>query len=292
MKPIFLLILTNLGVMAVLSVILEVFGLNQVLAQNGMGSVGFLLFACIYGFAGSFISLMLSKSMVKKQMRVQVIEQPRNQTERWLFDTVKKQAQQANVAMPEVGIFDNPAPNAFATGANKNKALVAVSTGLLQVMDKNEVEAVLGHEMAHVSNGDMVTSALIQGTINAFVIVFARIISTLLTRGSNNRGGGASYFMVYMLMQTVLGVLGSIVVMWHSRQREFKADEGGAFHAGKHNMIAALKKLQLMQQQGATGALSKDFQAFGIVPMAGLFATHPPLEKRIAHLQSLDKTIR
>ncbi len=290
MKPIVLMTVTNLGVMAVLTVILRFFGLDQILAENGINGNSFLIFACLYGFAGSFISLILSKSMAKRQMGVHLIEQPQNATEQWLIDTVAQQAERVGIARPEVGIFKNPAPNAFATGANKNAALVAVSTGLLELMSKNEVEAVLGHEMTHVTNGDMVTSALIQGVVNAFVLVFARAISVLLTRG-NNRNSRGNFFLIYMVMQIVLGALGSMVVMWHSRQREFKADEGGAFHAGRQNMIAALKKLQWMQQQGVQGALAKNFQAFGIVPIAGLFATHPPLEKRIAALHSLNKTI-
>lgn len=286
MKAAVLLVATNLGVMAVLAVVLELLGVNRAMAEQGVGSVGFLAFACIYGFAGSFISLMLSKGMAKRHMRVMVIEQPSNDTERWLVETVRRQAQQAGVGMPEVGIFNHPAPNAFATGANKNSALVAVSTGLLQHMSADEVEAVLGHEMAHVSNGDMVTSALIQGTINSFVIVFARIVATLLSRGGDGRSSSAGYFATYMIMQMVLGFLGSLVVLWHSRHREFKADEGGATLAGKHKMIAALRALQSVQEQGAQGALAKDFKAFGIVPMNGLFATHPPLEKRIAALEA------
>lgn len=287
MKPIALLILTNAGVMAVLAIIMRLFGLDQAIAQSGSSPLSFLAIACIYGFAGSFISLLMSKNLAKRQMRVQVIEQPRNATEKWLYDTVRRQAERAGVAMPEVGIFDHPAPNAFATGANKNAALVAVSTGLLNHMSKDEVEAVLGHEMAHVYNGDMVTSTLIQGTMNTFVFVFANIISGLLAgRDRDGRSNQSSQFMIYMLLQTVLGLLASLVVFWHSRHREFKADQGGATLAGKQSMINALAALQRVQQQGAHGALHKDFQAFGIVPFAGLFATHPPLEKRIAALQA------
>lgn len=287
MKPIVLLILTNAGVMAVLAIIMRLFGLDQMIAQSGDSPLSFLVIACVYGFAGSFISLFMSKSLAKRQMGVQVIEQPRNATEKWLYDTVRRQAERAGVAMPEVGIFDHPAPNAFATGANKNSALVAVSTGLLNHMSKDEVEAVLGHEMAHVYNGDMVTSTLIQGTMNTFVFVFANIISGLLAgRDRDGRSNQSSQFMIYMLLQTVLGLLASLVVFWHSRHREFKADQGGATLAGKQSMINALAALQRVQQQGAHGALHKDFQAFGIVPFAGLFATHPPLEKRIAALQA------
>ncbi|MDO5090476.1 MAG: protease HtpX [Cardiobacteriaceae bacterium] len=289
MKPIALLVLTNAGVMAVLAIIMRLFGLDQIIVQSGSSPLAFLAIACVYGFAGSFISLFMSKNLAKRQMRVQVIEQPRNATEQWLYDTVRRQAERAGVAMPEVGIFNHPAPNAFATGANKNAALVAVSTGLLNHMSKNEVEAVLGHEMAHVYNGDMVTSTLIQGTMNTFVFVFANIISSLLAGRSRDRDGCShqqSQFMIYMLLQTVLGVLASLVVFWHSRHREYKADQGGATLAGKQSMIGALQALQRVQQQGAHGALAKDFQAFGIVPFAGLFATHPPLAKRIAALQA------
>lgn len=286
MKPIALLILTNAGVMAVLAILMRLFGLDQIITQSGSSPIAFLAIACVYGFAGSFISLLMSKSLAKRQMGVQIIEQPRNATEQWLYDTVRSQAERAGVKMPEVGIFNHPAPNAFATGANKNAALVAVSTGLLQHMSKDEVEAVLGHEMAHVYNGDMVTSTLIQGTMNTFVFVFANILSGILSRDRDGRTNQQSQFMIYMLLQTVLGVLASLVVFWHSRHREFKADQGGATLAGKQSMINALAALQRVQQQGAHGALHKDFQAFGIVPFAGLFATHPPLAKRIAALQA------
>ena len=287
MKPIALLIATNAGVMAVLAILMRLFGLDQMLYQSGMNPLAFLAIACVYGFAGSFISLFMSKSLAKRQMRVHIITTPQNDTERWLYNTVQSQAQRAGITMPEVGYFNHPAPNAFATGANKNSALVAVSTGLLQHMSKDEVEAVLGHEMAHVYNGDMVTSTLIQGTINTFVFVFANLISGLIAgRNRDSRGSQQSQFMIYMLLQTVLGFLGSLVVFWHSRHREFAADRGGAQLAGKNAMIGALQALQRAQQQGARGALNKDFQAFGIVPMAGLFATHPPLAKRIAALQS------
>lgn len=288
MKAVFLLVLTNLGVMIVLSVVLHIFGIDQALQQQGgVAPGGLILMACIYGFIGSFISLMLSKSMAKRQMGVQVITEPRNETEQWLVNTVSQLAQKAGVGMPEVGIFDNPAPNAFATGASKNASLIAVSTGLLQSMDREEVSAVLGHEMTHVSNGDMVTSALVQGTINSFVIVFAQIISSLVARDRDGRRDNGLYFMVYMILQVVLGFLGSMVVMWHSRHREFAADRGGAALAGKRNMINALRALQTAQEHGAHGALAKDFQAFGIVAVNGLFASHPPLEVRIAALEKM-----
>lgn len=288
MKATFFLVLTNFAVMIVLGFFMHLIGLDQALAQEGIASTGFLLMACIYGFFGSFISLMMSKGLAKRQMRVQVIEQPRNETERWLLTTVRRQAEKVGVGMPEVGIFDHSAPNAFATGANKNAALVAVSTGLLHRMNPEEVEAVLGHEMSHVSNGDMVTSALIQGTINSFVIVFARIIASLLTRNRNGRGSFGAYFAVYMVMQVVLGFLGSMVVMWHSRHREFAADRGGAELAGRQKMIAALKRLQIPREHSSESAMAKDFRAFGIVAMNGLFASHPPLTQRIAALEALN----
>lgn len=287
MKAIVLLVATNLAVMAVLSFILEIFGLNQALQQSGTNMQSLLIYACIYGFAGSFISLFMSKGLAKRQMGVQLIDpNTQNQTERWLYDTVRHQAEKSGVGMPEVGIFNHPAPNAFATGHNKNAALVAVSTGLLQHMTAEEIEAVLGHEMAHVSNGDMVTSSLIQGTINAFVIVFATLISNLL-RGNRRNSSALAFNSTYMLLQMVLGFLGSMIVMWHSRHREFAADRGGAELSSKRKMIAALRRLQQAQQAGAQGALAKDFRAFGIVPMNGLFATHPPLAKRIEALEQL-----
>ncbi len=287
MKATFLLILTNFGVMIVLSVFMHLLGLDRILANEGIGNVAFLLTACLYGFFGSFVALMMSKGLAKRQMRVQVIEQPRNETERWLLATVRRQAEKAGVRMPEVGIFDHPVANAFATGANKNAALVAVSSGLLQGMNREAVEAVLGHEMSHVCNGDMVTSALIQGTINSFVIVFARIIASLLSRNRNGRGSFGAYFAVYMVLQVVLGFLGSMIVMWHSRHREFAADRGGAELAGRQKMIDALKRLQTIHQQGGEGALAQDLRAFGIVAVSGLFASHPPLAKRIAALEGL-----
>lgn len=287
MKAVALLIATNLGVMAILAIVLELLGVNRALQDSGMNAQSLLIYACLYGFAGSFISLLMSKGLAKRQMGVQLINpQSNHQTERWLYDTVRRQAEKSGIAMPEVGIFNHPAPNAFATGHNKNAALVAVSTGLLQHMSADEVEAVLGHEIAHVKNGDMVSSALIQGTINAFVIVFASLISSLLSRG-NRRQSGMAFNGVYMLLQMVLGFLGSMIVMWHSRHREFAADRGGAALSSKQKMIAALRRLQQAQQAGAQGALAKDFKTFGIVPMHGLFSTHPPLAKRIAALEQL-----
>lgn len=288
MKAITLMVLTNLGVMTVLGFLFKVLGLSYLLSEHGVSTIGFLAFACFYGFAGSFISLFLSKSMAIRQMGVHLITDPQNNTEQWLVETVARQAKTLGIAMPEVGIFDNPCPNAFATGHSKNAALVAVSTGLLQHMSADEVEAVLGHEMAHVSNGDMLASTLIQGVINAFVMIFARLIAIAVApRDERGNQSPATVYAIYMLLQTVFGFFGMIVIMWHSRHREFKADLGGAQLAGKEKMIAALEKLLWVQNQGAKGALPSDFKAFGIVPMAGIFATHPPLEKRIEALHAL-----
>lgn len=287
MKATFLLISTNLAIMAVLAIIVRIFNLDGFLQENGFSLIELLLFAAIYGFAGSFISLFLSKNLAKKQMGVRLIDdKSHNPTERWLYETVKTQAKKAGIGMPEVGIFNHNAPNAFATGHNRNASLVAVSTGLLNHMQKNEIEAVLGHEVAHIQNGDMVTSTLIQGTLNTFVIFFARLISHVIAaRGNNQKNAQQSYFLTNMVLQTVFGVLASLIVFWHSRHREFAADRGGATLSSKTNMIAALKRLQQAQNQGAKGALADDFKAFGIVPLNGLFATHPPLEKRIKALE-------
>lgn len=288
MKATILLILTNLCVVFVIGVLLKIFGIDSLLAQQHINYIGILIFSCIYGFAGAFISLLLSKSICKRSMGVHVIERPQNRDEAWLLETVQRLAEKARIDMPEVGIFDNHAPNAFATGANKNAALVAVSTGLLRVMPANEVEAVLGHEITHVSNGDMITSTLIQGVINSFVFFFAQIVAMLLTRNNDeeNNGSGMAYFLVSQVLLTIFGLLGSLVVYWHSRQREYKADAGGAALSRRQDMIDALATLQRVQNQGISGALPKDMQAFGIVALAGLFATHPPLERRIAALQN------
>jgi heat shock protein HtpX len=247
--------------------------------------------AGIMGMAGSFISLMMSKSMAQRAVGAQIIETPRNQTEAWLVQTIRTQAQQAGIGMPDVAIFDSPAPNAFATGADKNNALVAVSTGLLSNMNQDEVEAVLGHEMTHVSNGDMVTMALLQGVVNTFVIVFAHVLAGILDRGRNDNGysrPGIGYYVGYMVAQTVLGFLATMIVMWFSRQREFRADAGGAGLAGRPKMIAALQALQRVAEPSH---LPDRLQAFGINGgLAGdlkkLFMSHPPLAERIAALQA------
>ena len=267
---------TNVAVLFVLSIVLSVLGLDQ---QSG---AGFLIFAAIFGMGGSFISLLMSKSMAARSVGAQMIENPRDATERWLLETVQQQAQAAGIGMPQVAVFDSPSPNAFATGANKDAALVAVSTGLLHHMSKDEVEAVLGHEISHVANGDMVTLALLQGVMNTFVLVFARIVAGAIDRGSSGRGAG--YYIGYFVAQAVLGFLASLVVMWFSRYREYRADEGGAALAGRQKMIAALERLQ---QGSAPEVLPDGVEAFGISGGLGsLLSTHPPLEKRIEALRA------
>ena len=291
MKRILLFLATNLAVMVVLSTVVRLLGLDRYL--TGMGGLGGLLvFAAIFGFGGALISLLLSKWMAKRSMGVQVIEQPRNATEQWLVSTVRAQAEQAGIGMPEVGVFASPEPNAFATGANRNKALVAVSTGLLEKMDRSEVEAVLAHEVSHVANGDMVTLTLIQGVVNTFVIFLARIIGNIvdgfLSRGEERQGGGMAYFATVIVAEIALGILASIIVMWFSRYREFRADAGGARLAGRQKMISALEVLR--RQRDPVG-LPKQAAAFGILGgrasgFKRLFMSHPPLEERIAALQA------
>ena len=273
---------TNLAVVLVLSVVLQLLGLNR----NGMSTLPWLFMTALIGMGGSFISLLLSKSMALRATGAQLIDSPASPTERWLIETVARQAKQAGIGMPDVAIFDSPTPNAFATGSDRNHALVAVSTGLLQQMTQDEAEAVLGHEMAHVANGDMVTLTLIQGVVNTFVMVFANLIASFLDRDNRDGQRGMGYFLGYMVAQAVLGVLASTVVCWFSRQREFRADAGGASLAGRMKMIAALERLR----QGEAAPLPAAMAAFGISGnmlggLAHLFATHPPLSERIAALQ-------
>jgi len=288
MKRIFLFLVTNLAVVLVLSVAVRVLGLDRYLTANGMNVGGLLVFAALFGFGGALISLALSKWTAKRMMGVRVITQPANRQEEWLVSTVRAQAEQAGIGMPEVGIFESPQPNAFATGARRDAALVAVSSGLLSVMKPNEAEAVLGHEIAHVANGDMVTLTLIQGVVNTFVIFLSRIIGNLVDKAvfRNERGRGPGYFISVMVAELVLGILATMIVMWFSRRREFRADEGGARAAGTGNMIAALERLKSASNQPLPGAMN----AFGIGGGAGsglkrLFMSHPPLEERIAALQ-------
>jgi len=290
MKRIFLLVVTNLAVMLVLSVAAQLLGIDRYLAQHGQNLTGLLIVSAFFGFGGAFISLAISKWMAKRSMGVRVITAPANQDEQWLVNTVKAQAQQAGIGMPEVGIFDSPQPNAFATGARRDAALVAVSTGLLRNMRRNEVEAVLGHEVAHVANGDMVTLTLIQGVVNTFVFFLSRVIGDLVDKAilRNERGRGIGYFVTVMAAQFVLGILASMIVMWFSRKREFRADQGGARAAGTGNMIAALERLKA----ASNAPLPAQMAAFGVQGGAGaglkrLFMSHPPLEERIAALQEM-----
>ncbi len=277
---------TNLAVIFLLSVVFKLLGLDGILAANGvdLDLYALLVYSAVIGFSGSLISLFMSKTMAKHGMKVHVIEQPANQTEKWLVDTVSFQARRAGIGMPEVGIFEG-APNAFATGWNKNDALVAVSTGLLQTMNKDEVEAVLGHEISHVANGDMVTLTLIQGVVNTFVVFLSRVIGHVVDRVvfKVERGHGPAFWIVSLVAQFILGILASMIVAWFSRYREFRADAGGADLAGRQKMISALRRLQ----QGKTESLPDEMAAFGISGgrMAELFASHPPLEKRIERLQ-------
>ncbi len=290
MKRIFLFVITNLAVLLVLSIVARVTGLDQWLTVHGQSLEGLLVFAALFGFGGSFISLAMSKTLAKHGMGVQVIDpQTTDPTARWLLSVVERQAQRVGVAMPEVGVFQQPDPNAFATGMSRNSALVAVSSGLLQRMGRDEVEAVLGHEMTHVANGDMVTLALLQGVMNTFVIFLSRLIGGLVDRSDNGRGG-AAYFLTVIVLQLVLGILANIIVMWFSRQREFRADRGGATLEGKNKMIAALEDLKSVHEP----LPSQQFAAFGIAegPVAGglkrLFMSHPPLDERIAALRALN----
>ena len=290
MKRIFLILATNLAVVAVLSIVARVTGLDHWLAANGSSYGGLLVMAALFGFGGALISLMMSKWMAKRAMGVQVIERPANPDEEWLVNTVRALATQAKVGMPEVGIFDSPQPNAFATGPRRDAALVAVSTGLLRSMSRSEVEAVLGHELTHVANGDMVTLTLIQGVVNTFVIFLSRIVGSIVDRSLSRDGssrGGIGYFATVMVTQLVLGIVASMIVMWFSRQREFRADAGGAHLAGRNSMIAALERLKAAQEPSLPAQLA----AFGIGGGPGtglrrLFMSHPPLEERIAALRS------
>jgi len=289
-KRILLFLATNIAVLAVLSVSMRLLGIDQYLASTGQDMGGLLVFAAILGFGGSLISLAMSKFIAKRSTGARVITEPANAQEAWLVATVRRLATQAGIGMPEVAIFDSPEVNAFATGARRDSALVAVSTGLLRQMKQNEVEAVLGHEIAHVANGDMVTLTLIQGVVNTFVIFLSRIIGRFVDQVifKSERGHGPGFFITVMVAQLVLGVLASIIVAWFSRQREFRADAGGAKLAGRQNMVAALEGLQRAHEPAA---LPDGMQALGISGSPGrfgrLFMTHPPLPERIAALRAL-----
>ncbi len=290
MTRILLFMATNAAILVVITILARVFGLESMLHQNGvdLNLPGLLMMSALFGMTGSIISLLMSKTMAKRGMGVQIIDQPSNQTERWLLDVVARQAQQAGIGMPEVGIFNTPEPNAFATGASKNNALVAVSAGLLQTMSQDEVEAVVGHEISHVANGDMVTLTLIQGVVNTFVYFLASIIGHIVDRAvfRSENGRGMGYFVTQMVAQIALSFLASMIVKWFSRWREFHADKGGAKLAGRQKMINALRALQ-----GASSeAIPTEFQAFAISAGGGLsklFSTHPPLEERIRALENL-----
>jgi heat shock protein HtpX len=295
MKRIFLLVATNLAIMLVLGVVLSIvmhfFGINGTLDRSGnLDLRALLLISAVLGFGGAFISLAISKWTAKRMTGAQVIEQPRNADESWLFNTVQAQAQKAGITMPEIAIYDAPEPNAFATGARRNAALVAVSTGLLRSMRREEVEAVLGHEITHVANGDMVTLTLIQGVVNTFVFFLSRVIGHFVDRvllRSDRDGYGIGYYVTSFVAQILLGILASMIVMWFSRYREFRADAGGARLAGRERMIAALERLRSGQQ----AQLPQQLQAFGIAGgghrgFKQLFMSHPPIEERIAALRA------
>lgn len=293
MKRIFLFLVTNIAVLLVLSFTLRLLGVDRILDAQGTGIDynSLLIMAGVIGFGGSFISLALSKWMAKRATGAHVIEVPSTMTERWLVDTVQRQAQRAGIGMPEVAIYEAPEINAFATGWNKNAALVAVSTGLLNNMSQDEAEAVLGHEVSHVANGDMVTLALIQGVVNTFVIFLSRVIGYVVDRVvfKVERGHGPAFWVTAIAAELILGILASIIVMWFSRQREFRADRGGAQLAGRNKMIAALERLQL--NYGQPPQLPDQVKAFGISGVTGgglkrLFMSHPPLEERIVTLRS------
>ncbi len=290
MKRIFLFLVTNIAVMVVLTIVANMLGLDRALAANGGNWASVLAFCALLGFGGSIFSLLISKWSAKRMMGVRVIEQPANPTEQWLVNTVRAQAEQMKIGMPEVGIFDSPDPNAFATGASKDKALVAVSTGLLQRMSRQEVEAVLGHEVGHVANGDMVTLTLIQGVVNTFVMFFARIVGNFVDRVvlKNENGHGIGYVATVIVSEIVFGILASIIVAWFSRQREFRADAAGAHLAGTGGMIGALEALKRVHDPEP---LPEKMAAFGInggVPtgLKKLFMSHPPLDERIAALRA------
>lgn len=288
MKRIVLFLMTNLAILVVISVTLRLLGVDRIMNESGgLNFNALLVMSVVVGFSGSIISLFISKWMAKRSVGAQVITTPSNATEKWLFNTVKRQADQAGIGMPEVAIYDAPEINAFATGWNRNNALVAVSTGLMNNMTQDEAEAVLGHEISHVANGDMITLTLIQGVVNTFVFFLSRVIGYVVDRVvfKVERGQGPAFFIVSLISQVVLGILANMIVMWFSRYREFHADAGGASLAGKRKMIAALERLKLNHEEAT---LPKSVAAFGISggsAFSKLFMTHPPLEERIEALR-------
>lgn len=293
MKRIALFLATNIAVLVVLSIVLSVLGVDSLLQENNvdLDLQALLIFSAVFGMGGSFISLAMSKWSAKRMTGAVVIEQPQNKTQEWLMATVKRQAEQAGIAMPQVAIYNSPDINAFATGMSRNSALVAVTTGLINNMKMDEAEAVLGHEISHVANGDMVTLALVQGVVNTFVIFFSRVVGHVVDRVvfKTERGYGPAYYITSILAQIVFGILASAIVMYFSRLREFRADAGGASLAGREKMIAALQRLQSIHEPSS---LPDQMVAFGIngglaVGMRKLFMSHPPLSQRIAALQAM-----
>lgn len=295
MKRIVLFLATNLAIVIVLSLTMRLLGVEPYLNEQGLNLQALLIFAAIMGFGGAFISLAISKWTAKMSTGAQVITDPRSPAELWLVQTVARQAQAAGIKMPEVAIYDSPEVNAFATGMTKNSSLIAVSTGLLNSMTKEEAEAVLGHEVSHAANGDMVTMALIQGVVNTFVMFLSRVIGHTVDKVvfKNERGNGPAFLITVIVAELVLGILASIIVMWFSRQREFRADAGGASLAGRRNMINALKRLGSLHP----APLPDKMAAFGIAGGGGgglkrLFMTHPPIEERVAALEAAEQGMR
>lgn len=291
MKRILLFVATNVAVLAVISIVFKVFGLESVISQTGdLNLTSLLIFSAVIGFAGSFISLAISKKVALWTTKAKVISQPANATESWLLNTVQAQAGRAGIGMPDVAIYDAPEVNAFATGMSRNKALVAVSSGLLRKMNQAEAEAVLAHEVSHVANGDMVTMTLLQGVLNTFVIFLSRVVGFFVDRVvfRNEQGAGLGFFLTSLVAQIVFGILATIIVHWFSRRREFRADAGGAELAGRDKMVSALEKLRATYEPSE---LPKQLSAFGIAGLGAeglkrLFMTHPPLEERINALKA------
>ena len=293
MRRVLYFLATNIAVLLVLGIVLRLLGVDSYLDRTGTGLDyrNLLVFAAVFGMGGSFISLLLSKWMAKRMTGARVISEPHGEAESWLLQTVSHHAQASGIGMPEVAIFDSPEPNAFATGARRDAALVAVSTGLLRSMTRDEVDGVLAHEVSHIANGDMVTLTLIQGVVNTFVLFLSRVIGDIVDRTvfrKEGQGHGPAFFLISILAQVVLGILASIVVMWFSRQREFRADGGGARLAGSQKMIGALERLKRSSPQ----PLPEQMAAFGVAGisragLAHLFATHPSLDERIARLRQL-----
>ena len=281
MKRVILFIATNLAILFVLGIVLSI--LMPLLGLNSASNSGLLFMCAVFGMGGSFLSLLMSKMIAKRSVGARVIQNPSNSEETWLVNIVRRQAELAGIGMPEVAVYDSPEINAFATGANRHNALVAVSTGLLRSMNRDEAEAVLAHEVSHVANGDMVTLTLIQGVLNTFVYFFARIVANMVNRGNNS---AFTYFMTVMAFQAIFGILASIIVMGFSRYREYRADSGGADLAGRQKMIAALERLKSNQIESQLDGQLTAFGISGKRAWSELFMSHPPLEKRIAALQN------